>query len=100
MLVDDHALFRQALSVLLTANGYQVVGMASNGFEALTAARRLRPDLILMDIEMPDGDGLTATRLIKAELPAIAIVMLTVSSTDEHLFAAIRSGASGYLLKS
>lgn len=100
LLVDDHALFRQSLNVLLTANRYQVVGMASNGYEALEAARRLRPDLILMDIEMPDGDGLTATRLIKAEMPDIAIVMLTVSADDEHLFAAIRSGASGYLLKS
>ena len=91
LLVDDHALFRQSLNVLLTANRYQVVGMASNGYEALEAARRLRPDLILMDIEMPDGDGLTATRLIKAEMPDIAIVMLTVSADDEHLFAAIRS---------
>jgi len=100
LLVDDHALFRQSLSVLLTANGYQVIGTAGNGYEALAAVRRLRPDLILMDIEMPDCDGLTATRLIKAEMPDVTIVMLTVSSTDEHLFAAIKSGASGYLLKS
>ncbi|MCB9419301.1 MAG: response regulator transcription factor [Ardenticatenaceae bacterium] len=100
LLVDDHALFRQSLNVLLAANGYKVVGTAGNGFEALAAARSLHPDLILMDIEMPDCDGLTATRLIKAEMPDITIVMLTVSSTDEHLFAAIRSGASGYLLKS
>jgi len=100
LLVDDHALFRQSLNVLLTANGYQVTGTAGNGYEALAAARRLRPDLILMDIEMPDCDGLTATRLIKAEMPDVTIVMLTVSSTDEHLFAAIKSGASGYLLKS
>ncbi|MCA9934676.1 MAG: response regulator transcription factor, partial [Anaerolineales bacterium] len=100
LLVDDHALFRQSLQVLLAANGYEVIGTASNGFEALDAARRLRPDLILMDIEMPDCDGLTATRLIKAEMPDVAIVMLTVSTTDEHLFTAIKSGASGYLLKS
>ncbi len=100
LLVDDHALFRQSLNVLLTANGYEVIGMAGNGFEALAAARALRPDLILMDIEMPECNGVTATRLIKAEMPDITIVMLTVSSTDEHLFAAIRSGASGYLLKS
>ncbi len=100
LLVDDHALFRQSLGTLLSANGYTVVGMASNGFEALDVARRLLPDLILMDIDMPEGDGLTATRLIKAELPTIAIVMLTVSTTDDHLFAAIRSGAKGYLLKS
>lgn len=100
LLVDDHALFRQSLNVLLTANGYEVIGMAGNGFEALAAARALRPDLILMDIEMPECDGVTATRLIKAEMPDITIVMLTVSSADENLFAAIRSGASGYLLKS
>ena len=60
----------------------------------------LRPDLILMDIEMPDCDGLTALRLIRAELPQIKIVMLTVSASDENLFEAIKSGASGYLLKS
>lgn len=100
LLVDDHALFRQSLSVLLAANGYEVIGAASNGFAALESARQLRPDLILMDIEMPDCDGVTATRLIKAEMPDIAIVMLTVSSADEHLFSAIKSGASGYLLKS
>ncbi|MCA9971343.1 MAG: response regulator transcription factor [Anaerolineales bacterium] len=100
LLVDDHALFRQSLNVLLAANGYEVIGMAGNGYEALEAARRLRPDLILMDIEMPGCDGLTATRLIKAEMPDVTIVMLTVSAADEHLFAAIKSGAGGYLLKS
>jgi len=77
-----------------------VVGLASDGLEALAKARELRPDLILMDIDMPVCDGLTATRLVKAEMPEIRIVMLTVSATDEHLFEAIKSGASGYLLKS
>jgi two-component system NarL family response regulator len=86
--------------VLLSTRGYEVVGTASNGVEALKQARLLSPDLILMDIEMPVCDGLAATRLIKAEMPQIKIVMLTVSSTDENLFEAIRSGASGYLLKS
>ena len=100
LLVDDHALFRQSLSVLLTASGYEVIGAATDGIEALQGARTLRPDLILMDIEMPGCDGLAATRLIKAEIPEIKIVMLTVSSSDEHLFEAIKSGASGYLLKS
>ena len=74
--------------------------MAADGMEALRQARALHPDLILMDIEMPVCDGLAATRLIKAELPEVKIVMLTVSSSDEHLFEAIKSGASGYLLKS
>ncbi|MDT8305669.1 MAG: response regulator transcription factor [Anaerolineae bacterium] len=100
LLVDDHALFRQSLQGLLTSSGYEVVGTASNGLEALQRVRRLRPDLILMDIEMPECDGLAATRLIKAEMPQIKIVMLTVSSSDEDLFEAIKSGACGYLLKS
>jgi DNA-binding NarL/FixJ family response regulator len=100
LLVDDHALFLESLKGLLSAKGYEVVGTASNGMEALKRARRLSPELILMDIEMPDCDGLVATRLIKAEMPQIKIVMLTVSATDEHLFEAIKSGASGYLLKS
>jgi DNA-binding NarL/FixJ family response regulator len=100
LLVDDHALFLESLKGLLSAKGYEVVGTAGNGMEALKRARRLSPELILMDIEMPDCDGLVATRLIKAEMPQIKIVMLTVSATDEHLFEAIKSGASGYLLKS
>lgn len=100
LIVDDHALFLESLEVLLTANGYEVVGMARNGLEALKQARLHNPDLILMDIEMPESDGLAATRLIKAEMPQVKIVMLTVSSSDEHLFEAIRCGASGYLLKS
>ena len=98
-LVDDHALFRQSLRVLLTTNGHEVVGAAADGWETLEGARATRPDLILMDIEMPACDGLAATRLIKAEMPDVKIVMLTVSSSDEHLFEAIKSGASGYLLK-
>ena len=86
--------------MLLEANGYTVVGMAGDGREALQQARALRPDLILMDIEMPLCDGLAATRLIKAELPSIKVVMLTVSASDEDLFEAVKSGANGYLLKS
>ena len=100
LLVDDHALFRQSLQVLLATSGFEVVGMAADGLEALRQARALRPDLILMDIQMPGCDGLAATRLIKAELPEVKIIMLTVSSSDENLFEAIKSGASGYVLKS
>jgi two-component system NarL family response regulator len=100
LLVDDHALFRQSLEALLTTSGYEVVGTASDGLEALTKTRLLRPDLILMDIEMPNCDGLAATRLIKAEMPQVKIIMLTVSTSDEHLFEAVKSGAIGYLLKS
>ena len=100
LLVDDHLLFLQSLKGLLVAEGYEVVGTASDGLLALQQARKLRPDLVLMDIDMPGCDGLTATRLIKTEFPEIKIVMLTVSARDEHLFAAVKSGASGYLLKS
>ncbi len=100
LLVDDHALFRESLQNLLSLHGYQVVGTAGDGLEALEKARRLHPDLILMDIEMPVCDGLAATRLIKAEMPEIKIVMLTVAQQDEDLFESLKSGASGYLLKS
>lgn len=99
LLVDDHALFRAGIASLLRAWGLEVVGQAGDGLEALTAARRLRPDLILMDIEMPNCNGLEATRLIKAEMPEIRIVIVTVSDDDEHLFEAVKSGAEGYLLK-
>jgi DNA-binding NarL/FixJ family response regulator len=77
-----------------------VVGQAGDGLEALTLARDLRPDLIVMDIKMPVCDGLEATRLIRAELPEARIVILTVHDEDEKLFEAVKAGASGYLLKS
>lgn len=99
LLVDDHPLFLDGLKNLLTTRGMRVVGTAHNGLEALEKARSLRPEVILMDIQMPVCDGLCATRLIKAELPEIKIVMLTMSADDEHLFEAIKSGAFGYLLK-
>jgi len=99
LLVDDHTLFCESLQSLLTLHGYQVVGTAGDGLEALEKARHLHPDLILMDIEMPGCDGLTATRLIKAEMPEVKIVMLTVAQQDEVLFESFKSGASGYLLK-
>lgn len=100
LLVDDHELFLEGLRNLLIANGVEVVGAASDGFEALAKARSLRPEVILMDIRMPRCDGLQATRMIKAEHPEIKIVILSVSDDDDDLFGAVRSGASGYLLKS
>jgi DNA-binding NarL/FixJ family response regulator len=99
LLVDDHPLFLQGMQNLLVGRGVDVVGTASDGMAALSQARALLPDLILMDVDMPACNGLEATRLIKAELPDIPIVMLTMSEDDSHLFEAIKGGAAGYLLK-
>lgn len=100
LLVDDHPLFLEGLQNLLTARDVDVVGVAHDGHDALEKVRHLQPDVILMDIQMPNCDGLEATRLIKAEMPEAKIVMLTMSADDEDLFEAVKSGASGYLLKS
>lgn len=99
LLVDDHPLFLEGLRNLLLSEGIEVMGMAHDGVEALVQARRLHPDVILMDIKMPGCDGVCATRLIKAEMPECKIVMLTISEDDQDLFEAVKSGASGYLLK-
>ncbi len=99
VIADDHALFRDSLKSLVAARGLEVVGEASNGREAVALARQLEPDIVLMDLAMPEMDGLTATRLISAELPEVKVVVLTASSEDEDLFEAIKSGAEGYLLK-
>jgi len=99
LLADDHTLFLAGLRNLLHSRGVQVVGMARNGAEAQSLARTTRPDLILMDVHMPVCDGLEATRIIHAEMPAVKIVMLTVEADDEALFGALKAGASGYLLK-
>lgn len=100
LLVDDHPLFLEGLSTLVAGRGMLVSGVAGDGIEALEKARTLHPDVILMDIEMPRCDGIEATRRIKAELPDIKVVMLTVSGEEQHLFQALQYGASGYLLKS
>lgn len=99
LLVDDHRLFLEGLRNLLSAQGIEVAGVAYDGLEALAAARRVQPDVILMDIQMPRCDGVTATRLIKAEMPECKIVMLTISDDEQDLFEAVKSGACGYLLK-
>jgi len=100
LLVDDQDLFREGLAqILASQEDMQVVGEASDGQEAVEKAQQLTPDLILMDIRMPRMNGLEATRRIKALLPDVKVVMLTVSDTDDDLFEAIKEGASGYLLK-
>jgi len=100
LLADDHPLFLDGLRNMLTAHGMNVVGLARDGIEATEQAVAVRPDLVLLDIQMPRCDGLEAARRIKAALPAATIVMLTVAASEESLFAALKLGASGYILKS
>lgn len=99
LLADDHALFRAGLASLLRAWAMDVVGEAGSGKEALELAREVQPDLVLMDIGMSPVNGLEATRAIKAELPGVKVVIITVSEDDQDLFEAVKSGAEGYLLK-
>jgi DNA-binding NarL/FixJ family response regulator len=99
LIADDHALFRDGLRSLLVAQGHDVVGEAKNGREAVAMAREIAPDMVLMDVSMPELDGLAATKLLTAELPDVKVVILTASESDALLFDAIKSGAQGYLLK-
>jgi DNA-binding NarL/FixJ family response regulator len=99
LIADDHALFRDSLRSLLEARGLTVLGEARNGREAVELARKLKPEVVLMDLSMPEMDGLAATRLISADQPEVKVVVLTASDDDAKLFEAIKSGAQGYLLK-
>jgi DNA-binding NarL/FixJ family response regulator len=100
LLADDHALFREGLAGIIGAQpDLQVVGEANDGLEAFVKAQELKPDLILMDVQMPGMDGLEAARQIKQILPETVIVMLTVRDDDDKLFEALKNGAQGYLLK-
>lgn len=100
LLVDDQPLFRRALATLIADQPHlSIVGEAENGLAALEMAHALKPDLVLMDVEMPVMTGVEATRRIRDELPNVKVVILTVSEADDHLFDAIRFGAHGYLLK-
>jgi DNA-binding NarL/FixJ family response regulator len=99
LIADDHALFRDGLRSLLRAEGHDVVGEAKNGHEAVQFARELEPDLVLMDLQMPELDGIGATKLIVGEMSEMKVVILTASEEEAKLFEAIKSGAQGYLLK-
>lgn len=101
MIVDDHPVFRHGLTTVLKEHpGFQIVGEASNGVEAVTRASELQPDVVVMDIRMPGGNGAEATAALREILPEIKVLILTVSDKDDDLFAAMEAGARGYLLKS
>jgi len=99
LIVDDHPLTRDALGSLLRGNGFEVLGEARDGDEAIALTRELRPQLVLLDLSMPGLDGLQALPLLREASAASEVVVLTASGTEENLLAAIRAGAAGYLLK-
>jgi DNA-binding NarL/FixJ family response regulator len=100
LLADDHPVYRDGLAALLgSLDGIEVVGTAADGVEAVDRARKVQPDVVVMDVQMPRLDGIEATRAITADSPHIGVVVLTMAEEDQTLFAAMRAGARGYLLK-
>lgn len=100
LVVDDHPLFRQGVMAALVDSGIDVVGEANGGTPAIELARALQPDVIVMDLNMPDLGGIEATRRIVAARPSARVLVLTMFDDDESVFAAMRAGARGYLVKS
>jgi DNA-binding NarL/FixJ family response regulator len=99
LIADDHALFRDGLKSLLEARGVEVVGEAENGRRAVAMTRHLKPDIVLMDLTMPEMGGLDATRVLTADNPGVRVVVVTASEDDADLFEAIKSGAQGFIPK-
>ena len=100
LIVDDHTLFRRGIRTMLAVEeDMQVVGEAATGREALERARTLMPDVILMDIKMPDMDGVEATRILRAEMPHVGIIFCTMFEDDEFVFAGLKAGGHGYIIK-
>lgn len=99
LIADDHRLFRQGLCYVCESGGLTVVGEAGNGQEAVELARQLKPDIVLMDVQMPVLDGVQATALITQQSPATRVIVLTMYRQDQYVFEAIKAGARGYLLK-
>jgi DNA-binding NarL/FixJ family response regulator len=99
VIADDHELARAGLRAMLDQRGFELVGEASNGHEALQLCRRLQPDLALIDVRMPEMDGLSTCRAIKQECPATSVILVTMHANPEYLFEALKAGAAGYVLK-
>jgi DNA-binding NarL/FixJ family response regulator len=99
LLVDDHPVVRQGLRGMLVADDLVVVGDAGSGAEAISLAAALKPDVVLMDLRMPVLDGVATTRRMRVEQPSVRVIALTTSDEDEDVFAVLRAGAVGYLLK-
>lgn len=99
VIADDQALVRTGFRMILTSGGIDVVGEAADGVEAVAAVRRLAPDVVLMDIRMPNMDGLDATRRVLEQSPGCRVLMLTTFDLDHYVYAALAAGASGFLLK-
>lgn len=99
LLVDDHALFLTGMTHFLQTQGFEVTATARNGAEALLKYEMTQPHLVLMDLQMTNGDGIESTRLLKKEYPAATIIMLTACEDETSLFQAMKAGASGYLVK-
>jgi DNA-binding NarL/FixJ family response regulator len=100
LVADDHPVYRDGLAALLrTVPGIEVVGTAADGEEAVGAAERLQPDVVVMDVQMPRLDGVAATRRVTGTSPSTGVVVLTMSEDDDTVFAALKAGARGYLLK-
>jgi len=100
LIVDDHTVFCEALSSLLTIKGeVDVVGIASNAEDAFKKVKQLNPDVVLMDIELKDSDGIQTTRIIKEKHPNTEVIILTMHTDEQYLLEAIQAGAKGYILK-
>lgn len=100
LLADDHAVLREGLRSLLTASpGISVIADVGNGADAIRRAEELKPDVLVMDIAMPDVNGIEASHMIRARIPAARIIILSMHSTSEHVYRAIEAGAAGYVLK-
>ena len=100
LIADDHLIIRQGLRLILETEGdFELVGEASDGAEALSLCKTLQPDVVLMDLRMPNMDGLTAIETLKEKQPQIAVVILTTFNEDELMFRGLQAGARGYLLK-